>query len=423
MNQPFRPSKRVQLSVPLFRYQSDFTFSDARFPLFVGGFGSGKSQSLFVRMLNLKFRNPQGNVAIVEPTHSLVKSVAIPRCEDLLLKSGLAFRTNTSAGNARISIKNHGNIMFYSADSPERLVGWEVTDIGWDEVDTLAENKANDVWIKLLGRARAPKNRGEPNTISGATTPEGFKFAYKSWKKSPTNDHVIYQGKTADNTFLPPSFYKTLLEQYPENIARAYLEGEFVNLTQGSVYSYFDRKRHHTDSVIEKHEIIYVGQDFNVGGSCSACVVIRGGIPHCLFEIKSADTYEVVQNIKRAFPDNGIVIAPDATGDKHTTNASMSDINILENHFRVDAPDSNPFVRDRVATVQSLLYRDRFRINTKLCPNITEALETQAYNANGVPEKFTGGGTVDDWNDSLGYCLYRYFAINTFSSSIQSYIL
>jgi hypothetical protein len=47
-------------------------------------------------------------------------------------------------------------------------------------------------------------------------------------------------------------------------------------------------------------------------------------------------------------------------------------------------------------------------INTEKCVNITTALEQQAYDKNGAPEKFGGSATVDDWNDALGYMVVRH---------------
>jgi len=48
-------------------------------------------------------------------------------------------------------------------------------------------------------------------------------------------------------------------------------------------------------------------------------------------------------------------------------------------------------------------------INIKRCPQLTKALEQQAYDKNGEPEKFTGSATVDDWNDAMGYFIAREF--------------
>jgi phage terminase large subunit len=48
----------MQLDLTLTEPQDDFVFHEATYPLFVGGFGSGKSEALFKRTIiqKLKYR-------------------------------------------------------------------------------------------------------------------------------------------------------------------------------------------------------------------------------------------------------------------------------------------------------------------------------------------------------------------------------
>lgn len=48
------------------------------------------------------------------------------------------------------------------------------------------------------------------------------------------------------------------------------------------------------------------------------------------------------------------------------------------------------------------------RINTYACPTLTEALEEQAYDSNGLPDKSTG---VDHILDALGYMIHYLFPV------------
>ena len=62
---------------------------------------------------------------------------------------------------------------------------------------------------------------------------------------------------------------------------------------------------------------------------------------------------------------------------KPNTNASASDIDILQNAgYRVDAPPTNPFIRDRINAVNSLLAHGRMSVNIDRCEDFVQAMET-----------------------------------------------
>ena len=107
-----------------------------------------------------------------------------------------------------------------------------------------------------------------------------------------------------------------------------------------------------------------------------------------------------------------VTIYPDASGKSERTNASASDLDILQNAgFRVDAPPSNPFIRDRVNAFNSLLAHNKLTVNIERCKNLVLAMETQGYNDRGEPEKFNAHPAIDDWVDAAGYCLSYLFPV------------
>ncbi|MGE8280207.1 MAG: hypothetical protein ACN6O2_07195, partial [Stenotrophomonas sp.] len=78
--------------------------------------------------------------------------------------------------------------------------------------------------------------------------------------------------------------------------------------------------------------------------------------------------------------------------------------------FVVRVPPSNPRIRARVVSVNAMLCNAkgtrRLRVNPVGCPKLTEALEKQAYDANGMPDKTTG---FDHPPDALGYFIHSRF--------------
>ena len=114
----------------------------------------------------------------------------------------------------------------------------------------------------------------------------------------------------------------------------------------------------------------------------------------------------------RRYPSNRILVYPDASGSARSTiNASKTDIAILESYgFSSMALKSNPFIKDRVATVNALLQNGkgerRLAIHAR-CSRLIECLELQSYDEKtGDPDKQNG---FDHMNDALGYLIYREF--------------
>ena len=66
-------------------------------------------------------------------------------------------------------------------------------------------------------------------------------------------------------------------------------------------------------------------------------------------------------------------------------------------------PRANPRIRDRVLAVDNGFRHKKLWVDTDACPELTAALERQAYDKTEMPEKYPGAGTVDDHNDAWGY--------------------
>ena len=101
---------------------------------------------------------------------------------------------------------------------------------------------------------------------------------------------------------------------------------------------------------------------------------------------------------------NKIYIYPDASGGNRSTNASQTDIQILEGYgFSNQSPRSNPPVRDRISSVQALLCNgkgeSRLQIHAS-CRKLIESMELQSYTEKGEPDKESG---YDHMADALGY--------------------
>lgn len=405
----------LNLTVP----QHDFVMSSAKYPAFVGGFGAGKSESLITRLLLQAIQNPKGQVAYFAPTYDLIQLIAWPRFTAKCDEWGIRAILNKSERS--LTLKRGGRILFRTLEDPDKIVGYEVCHAGIDELDTLKEDHARAAWLAVNSRIRLKTHDGRPNTVAVGTTPEGFKLVYKLWGQRPKKGFVLYRAPTRSNPYLPEDYVEQLMSQYPANLIKAYLEGEFVNLVSGSVYPDFSRVLNHTNAtvttVLNHHgmmlgqpEALHIGMDFNKGNGAAAIAVIREGLPLIVGEeCKTRDTPEMIERLQKRFPGHHITVYPDASG-KHgnSTNASESDLSLLRAAgFTVCARNANPRVVDRVTSLNAMILNAegerRLLVNTDACPEITLCLEQQVYDKNGVPDK-TGG--KDHMPDALGYLIY-----------------
>lgn len=397
--------------------QRAFVYSQEPFPAFVGGFGSGKTAAGIARLMRLKRYCPNQDVAYYLPTYPLIEDIAFQRFPALFERNGIDYKLNQQKAVLETAL---GRIIFRNMEQPDRIVGYEVAHSVVDELDTLPIDKARNVWNKIIARNRqkAFTHDGKPvrNTVGVATTPEGFRFVYERWVKQQAPGYVLFKAKTSDNAAnLPPEYIENLRNTYSSSLLAAYLEGEFVNLTAGSVYAEFDRRANMTLETIYPGEPLHIALDFNVGNCTGVVFVRRNNDPLALDEITQVrDTPAMIQTIKARYPGHSITVYPDASGGAtKSVNASISDISLLRAAgFTVLAPNKNPAVKDRVMAVNQMIHNQgvrRLRVNPDKCPTVVEALEQQAYNKNGEPDKMHG---LDHAADCCGYFIHYHYGLS-----------
>lgn len=398
---------RIELTDPQF----EFVTATEQFPAMVAGFGSGKTHAAVVRAITKKLQYPRQSVAYYLPTYDLVRRIAFPRFAEQFEELRVPFATN-KADNI-IAVQGAGEIILRTMDTPERIIGYEVADSIADELDTLPEEQARNVWNKIISRNRQKKPDGSLNTVGVATTPEGFRFVYDRWQKNKAPGYRIIKASTLSNARnLPAGYIDSLRASYPSNLLAAYLDGEFVNLVAGSVYPEFDRMGNASGETIHPAEALHVGMDFNVGKMSAVVHVLRGDEPHAVVEhTRVLDTPAMCAVLKARYPGHAIIVYPDASGQaRKSNNASESDHALLRAAgFSVRVNPTNPRVKDRVLSVNAMVHKDgkrRYRVNPEGCPELVESLEKQSYDKSGEPDK---SGGLDHVIDAAGYFIvYRY---------------
>lgn len=378
---------------------------NTKFRAYVGGFGSGKTFVGCLDLLIFAGQHPKLVQGYFAPTYRDIRDTFWPTLEEAAETLGFTIKLRKADAEVDLFRGNiyYGTIICRSMDNPGNIVGFKIVRALVDEIDVMATDKARDAWRKIIARMRLVV-AGVVNSIGVTTTPEGFKFVYETFKRNPTPAYSMVQASTYENErFLPPDYIPSLIESYPAELISAYLEGDFVNLTSGTVYRSYNRETNRSRETLQHGEAIRLGMDFNVGNMAACSFVLRGRDWHCVDEVTGGrDTPAMIDTMRERYESHHITVYPDASG-KNTSSkgASLSDIGMLRQAgFAIRAKPSNPRVKDRILAVNSGFQRQAVWVNPDKCPETARCLEQQPYNKNGEPDKTSG---LDHQNDAFGY--------------------
>lgn len=416
------------LNVP----QASFLALPHKFRAFVAGFGSGKTWVGCCGLSQHMWSWPRVNAGYFAPTYSQIRDIFYPTMEEVAHEWGLKVLVNQANHEVHVYSGRayRGTIICRSMEKPQTIVGFKIGHALVDELDVMSAVKAQQAWRKIIARMRYNVD-GLKNGVDVTTTPEGFKFVYQQFVKQVRENpglgqrYGMIQASTYDNELnLPDDYIPSLFESYPEQLIRAYLNGQFVNLTSGSIYHTYDRKLNASQETIQPAEPLFIGMDFNVGKMSAIVHVKRQGMPHAVDEIINGyDTPDMIKKIKERYwlyadgdyrNTRQIRIYPDASGDsRKSVNASTTDIAQLKQAgFAVIAPPSNPPVKDRINAMNAMFCNAqgerRYRVNADKCPTYADSLEQQVWAANGEPDKTQGN---DHANDAGGYFIHKDYPI------------
>jgi hypothetical protein len=384
-----------------------------------GGYGSGKTSVGVGFLVDLGLRHGhEGPILATEPTYRSVVDVmetSIMRYCDLW---GLPYRRWVSDHIIEIGKTRRFEVWCRSLDKPRAVEG--INAIGlWSDEWELCDPEA---LIPAMQRVRV----GEALEILLTGTPEGYGPAWEAVLANPSPTTRQYVIRTQDNPFLPDSYVAESASRLgTDEAVKEKLEG-IRTARGGRVYSRFDRKINGVPAV--KGGRIVIGCDFNVRNmQWVVCeiddvnrkihvvgeVIKEGGTTTDEHAERTAQV--IMRRLGRSREDvhrMRIRAYPDASGQSLHTTSTLSDVHLLlQAGFRPDPPTRNPPIMERVNTV-NVLFRDRrLSVDVDACPMLARALETQALDRNGEPEKKTGSLDVSHILDALGYVCHRLYPV------------
>jgi phage terminase large subunit len=407
----------MQLSV--FKHQAEFLAdTTTRNLALIGGYGCGKTKALALKLIILAMLNPGCIGIALSPTYKMAIQNLVPTLEEELREHNIRFNFNKS--EMRFTVKVPGGettIHVLAAEHYKRAAGLNAAFFGFDEADLLSTEIFLAAWKMMSSRLR----KGKVFQGFAVSTPEGYRGCWRHWvddvQNQPTlaSSRRMIRASTYDNFTLPPEYIADLEAQYPPNLIKAYLHGEFVNLKGTPVYYRYNPAYDAEDNsgrivsgnwtrkTVDSfpNHPLHIGLDFGKDNNPCEIHVVQGDYRYCLDEIYGLkNTDECIAEIKRRYPDRQKYFYPDANGFEAIQN--------YERHFGSAAVfynPANPRVSKRVAalhwSIQNPLTKVRhFLINPERCKHLDRGLTQQVLNEKNEPDKAAG---IEHANDGAGY--------------------
>ena len=380
----------------------------------VSGFGAGKTFAVARKAIQLAQLNPGCDGIVTEPNFPLLTQILIPELKTALDYFGISYEYK--AGESIFYCQIEGKVtrlICKSMEGYERLIGINAAWVIMDEFDTAKTELAYQAYIKLLGRIRV----GNIRQMVIVSTPEGYRAMYRIFIEEAGEGKRLIKAKTTDNYHLPQDYIDTMKSQYPTELIDAYLNGEFTNLTSGTVYTQYDRTLNDTSVTDDKVSDVHIGIDFNVGAMSAISHLVKDQKAYAVDEfVDLFDTPELVEVLENKYAGRKVFVYPDAAGNaRKSVNANESDIKLLRQAgFNIRADSKNPAIMDRVNGMNSMFCNAqgerRYFINTNQCPKYTKAVEQQSYDEQTkMPDKKNGHDNKGI--DASGYLIAKLFPL------------
>jgi hypothetical protein len=387
----------------------------------IGGFGCGKSYTdvqLCLFLYQIYHNSPTPiQIGVFGVTIKLLKQTVIADLERAFDSAGIPYRDNSQAGTLTVGAIT---FVYLAMQYPDDIYAFNFTCCLVDEIDELPPEKVMAVVKAIQERCRvhmpAPLDRSP--FVFFSTTAQGMGGTYNLVRQFDKQGvpYAIIRGRTQDNPSLDPLQIKLLRKLYTEDEARAYLDGEFVNLAQGRVYYAFDRKLHVCMRFpIQDTDIIYVGQDFNYGFNASAEIICRAGIMYLVDSHHWNDMGQGFRRLREMYPQNRIIMVPDSNG-KEIMQGYVEEAN--QWGIEIFWYNCNPSITERIMAINKALMLGQLKImepltehtamrGTELKDSLIDklilGLETRDFDDSGKPRKGKGPEALDHGCDATEY--------------------
>lgn len=213
--------------------QAGFVYGQARFPAFVGGWGTGKSTMGIIKAMNLSESQPNGLGVIFRKEFTDLR--------DSTLKDFENYTQIKVASSREVSLPNGSQILFRHL---EELNNIQNMNLSWFWIEQAEEIETDDPFFILFGRLR---RKGFPVHGFITANTNGHNWVYKLWKAGGLE--VVVSKLMGEMPGLFPgygsakelvSLYEAATYDNKENLPQAFLANlEIVKQTKPNLYRRF----------------------------------------------------------------------------------------------------------------------------------------------------------------------------------------
>ena len=377
--------------------------------------------------------------AIVAPTYSNAQDFCIPAireaCEEINLeciyKAGLHEFVLPDLGSG----KNPSKIIVRTADKPERITGWQVGAAWGDEAARWKDDPYDpirDAYLQLTARVRHDSAYFCQLMLTYTNEGDATRV-YQEFRKG-LSTHALYRAATKENPHAA-EFLERQKELLSPELQEQYLEGGAISLRGRLLYSQFDASKHLDDTLKLTYNLpLHLSLDFNISPGMHALLGHydrQNDTFYTVHEIheKRLDVQNTVVAITRIVERFGgwkwaepLQVFGDATGGSAWAGTGETCYQILAEAldaaripFRVRIPSRNPFVQDRINSVNMALMDVRGQVHWKIhpsCERLIADLKQMRYDDSGQPDKREE--TLSHASEAEGYRIHYLRPIRRF---------
>ena len=388
--------------------------SDARFLAAIAGTGGGKTSLGPVWLMTQIAKHPNSLWMCLAPTYKILARATVPT----LVRSfrGTPFEGNYVEG--RYDLPCGGVIYCLSSEREEGLEGGQIQGAWLDEAGQMTYR----AWIAVQGRLGQLLGRALLTT-----TPYKINWLKKEFLDRFTRgdkDYFVASWSSIENPSYPREEYERAARTLPSDLFHMRYDAIFTHL-EGQIFSEFTIERNVRPCFYNPNKAILVGSDFNVN-PMAWVLAHRYGERLDVFDeiwLKNTTTRKTLDYLFGKYKEHlgGFEFYGDATGSARSTNASLSDYQIICLHegFQklgrtVHYPKVNPPRADRFAACNAMFRSasgDSKCFIDPTCDNLIADLDGRFFKP-GTREP----ADVDDIghiSDALGYIIYRLFPISS----------
>lgn len=406
--------------------------------ILLGGLGSGKTTAGAYMAVMHAIRNKAVHqldgenpaVAVGVPSFTQAKGGSFAACIRVLRRMKIPYVKRTSGGTYDLRFDGTA-IQWVSAEHPQAVEGWEPAGLWIDEPDSC--RKWADPGHTTIGlwteRLRTDTARSLRYWFTG--TPKGLLRIHEAINGDAATDTkalpdivATIRASTESNPHNGPGYAERLRAQMSPKVARALMDGEIIDLTEGQAYEAFSTAAHVRPCAYTKDREVLVTFDFN--RTPLNCQVIQrrsnddyAGLDVLReFVIRETTTDEaaraVADYLRGLGHKAGVAIYGDPAGRSLSSKSARSDYDLIRGVLGTDfGPYEERYRRsatlqtDRVSAVNVAL-RDGLIAIDPSCKSLLRDLRQVTWKA-GTQQIDKRDMSLTHASDALGYCVQQVY--------------